>query len=202
MLVIRDSLLASAFDFDFFCLKPPALTFSLLTATPQHKIRSPRFLFDNLNGYIVKNDRLDSWPKTGGTMFRKEVRELIWVYFFVSLGGLLLHLRIHPPNDNMFNWVPAAFGVANAFVLPFLFNRPTTVVWAYLFAWATVVTGTVAMAYYSIITWAMPITIKDVILLSTLADILILMAKVPLAHKILRAYRREGRATERGGCAE
>lgn len=136
------------------------------------------------------------------SMFRKEVRELIWVYFFVSLGGLLLHLRIHPPSDNMFNWVPAAFGVANAFVLPFLFNSPTTVAWAYLFVWATVVTGTVAMAYYSIITWAMPVTIKDVILFSTLADILILMAKLPLAHKILRAYRPEGTATEREGCAE
>ena len=135
-------------------------------------------------------------------MFRKEVRELIWVYFFVSLGGLLLHLRIHPPNDSMFNWVPAAFGVANTFVLPFLFNSPKTVAWGYLFAWATVVTGTVAMAYYSIITWSMPVTIKDVIMFSTLADILILMAKLPLAHKILRAYRAEGRTTERERCAE
>ncbi len=132
-------------------------------------------------------------------MFRREVRELIWVYFFVSLGGLLLHLRVHPPNDNMFNWVPAAFGVANTFVVPFLFNSPTTVAWAYLFAWATVVTGTVAMAYYSIITWAMPVTIKNVILFSTLADILILLAKLPLAHKILRAPRPEGVTTERGG---
>jgi hypothetical protein len=35
-------------------------------------------------------------------MFRKEVRELIWVYLFVSLGSLLLHLRIHPPKDSMF----------------------------------------------------------------------------------------------------
>jgi hypothetical protein len=135
-------------------------------------------------------------------MFRKEVRELIWVYFLVSLGGLLLHLRIHPPNDNMFNWVPAVFGVANAFVLPFLFNSPTTVAWAYVFAWATVVTGTVAMAYYSIITWAMPVTIKNLVMFSTLADILILLAKLPLAHKILRAYRPKGRTTERGGCAE
>ena len=121
---------------------------------------------------------------------------------FMSLGGLLLHLRIHPPQDNVFNWIPAAFGLANAFVLPFLFNSPTTVAWAYLFTWATVVTGTVAMAYFSIITWAMPITIKNVILFSTLADILILLAKVPLAHKILRAYRSEGNTTERRGCAE
>lgn len=135
-------------------------------------------------------------------MFRKEVRELIWVFSLISLGGLLLHLRIHPPQDNVFNWVPAAFGAANAFVLPFLFNNPTTVVWAYLFTWATVVTGTVGMAYFSIITWAMPVTIKNVIMFSTLADILILLAKVPLAHKILRAYRPVGNSTERRGCAQ
>ncbi len=135
-------------------------------------------------------------------MFRKEVRDLIWVYFFMSLGGLLLHLRIHPPSDNMFNWVPAAFGAVNAFVLPFLFNSPTTVASAYLFAWATVVTGIVLMAYYSIITWAMPVTIKNVILFSTLADILILLAKLFLAHKILRIYRPKGVTAEQRGCTE
>jgi hypothetical protein len=28
-------------------------------------------------------------------MFRKQVRELIWVYFSISLSGLLLHIRTH-----------------------------------------------------------------------------------------------------------
>jgi len=135
-------------------------------------------------------------------MFRKEVRDLIWVYFFMSLGGLLLHLRIHPPSANVFNWVPAAFGAVNAFVLPILFNSPTTVAWAYIFVWATVVTGAVTMAYYSVITWGMPATLKNVILFSTLADILILLAKLFLAHKILRIYRPKGVTTEQRGCAE
>lgn len=135
-------------------------------------------------------------------MFRKEVRDLIWVFFFVSLGGLLLHLRIHPPNENVFNWVPAAFGAVNAFVLPFLFNSQATVTWAYLITWATVVTGTVTMAYFSIITWGMPVTPKTIVMYSTLPDILILVAKIPLAHRILRAYRPEGTTSDRRGCAE
>jgi hypothetical protein len=135
-------------------------------------------------------------------MFRKEVRDLIWVYFFMSLGGLLLHLRIHPPKDNVFNWIPAIFGAVNAFVLPFLFNSPVTVAWAYLFTWATAATGTVSMAYFSIVTWAMPVTVKNVIMLSTLPDILILVAKLPLAHKILRFYWPDGVTAERRGCAE
>ncbi len=135
-------------------------------------------------------------------MFRKEVRELIWVYFFVSLGSLLLHLRIHPPKDSMFNWIPTAFAAVNTFLVPFLFNNPVTVTWAYLFTWATVVTGTVAMAYFSIVTWKLPVTAQTVIMNSTLPDIIILLAKLPLAHKILRFYWRDGANTERRGCAE
>jgi hypothetical protein len=132
-------------------------------------------------------------------MFRKEVRDLIWVYFFISLGGLLLHLRIHPPSANVFNWVPAAFGSVNVFVLPFLFNSPRTVAGAYLLAWATAVTGTVLMAYFSIITWGMPVTLMNLILFSTLADILILLGKLFLAHKILRVYRPRGGTAEQRG---
>lgn len=132
-------------------------------------------------------------------MFRKEVRELVWIYFFISLGGLLLHLRVHPPKDSMFNWIPATFGAVNAFVLPFLLNSPKTVAWAYLFTWATVITGTAGMAYFSIITWKIPLTIKNMIMFSTLADILILLAKLPLAQKILRAHRQEGTTPEREG---
>jgi hypothetical protein len=125
-------------------------------------------------------------------MFQKEVRELIWVYFFISLGGLMLHVRIHPPAVSMFNWIAAGFAAVNTVLLPFLFNSQSTVAWAYLFVWATVATGTVSMAYYSVVTWEIPITAENLILKSTLPDILILMAKLPLAHRILRVYRPKG----------
>ena len=71
-------------------------------------------------------------------MFRKEIRELIWAFFLVSLGGLLLHLRIHPPAQSLFNWIPCAFGLMGTFVLPVLFNRRETVAYAYLLTWAAV----------------------------------------------------------------
>jgi hypothetical protein len=77
-----------------------------------------------------------------------------------------------------------------------------TATWGYLFTWATVVTGTVAMAYFSIVTWKLPITAQTVIMNSTLPDIIILLAKLPLGHKILRAYWPDGVKTERRGCAE
>jgi hypothetical protein len=102
----------------------------------------------------------------------------------------------------MFNWVATGFAAVNTFALPFLFNNPMTVTWAYLFTWATVVTGTVAMAYFSIVTWKLPITAQTVIMNSTLPDIIILLAKLPLAHKILRAYCPDGVATKGRGCTE
>jgi hypothetical protein len=135
-------------------------------------------------------------------MFRKEVRELIWAFLFISLGGLLLHLRIHPPQESLFNWVAAGFAGVNTVLLPFLFNKPATAPWAYLFVWGTVITGTAAMAYHSIVTWKLAVTFQTVIMHSTLPDILILIAKVPIAHKILCAYRREDVASKRGEGAE
>ena len=135
-------------------------------------------------------------------MFRKEVRELIWIYFFVSLGGLLLHLRIHPPKESAFNWIAALFAGMNTFIVPFLFNSPVTATGAYLFTWATVITGSVAMAYFSAVTWKLPVTPQTMIMNSTLPDIIILLAKLPLAHKILRVYWPDGTVTKRRGCAE
>ena len=136
-------------------------------------------------------------------MFRKEVRDLIWAFFLLSLGGLLLHIRIHPPANSLFNWIPAAFGAANTFALPFLFNRRATAPWGYLMTWVTVATGTVTMAYYSVANSSLPVTVKTVILYSTLADIVILWAKVFLAHKILRFHWPDGVHLEKGrGCAE
>jgi len=136
-------------------------------------------------------------------MFRKEVRDLIWAFFLLSLGGLLLHVRIHPPASSLFNWIPAAFGAANTFVLPFLFNRRATAPWGCLITWVTVATGTVIMTYYSVVNWSLPVTVKSVILYSTLADIVILWAKVFLAHKILRFHWPSGVHLESGrGCAE
>ena len=136
-------------------------------------------------------------------MFRKEIRELIWAFFLVSLGGLLLHLRIHPPAQSLFNWIPCAFGLMGTFVLPVLFNRRETVAYAYLLTWAAVCAGTVGMSYLSITTWKGPITPVTVIIRSMFPDIIILWSKVFLAHKILRFHRLAG-ATERWerGCIE
>jgi len=92
-------------------------------------------------------------------MFKKEIRAPILALFLLSLGGLLIHVKIHPTavtpyNRNLlpsaFNWVPIVFGLAGAFVLPLLFNFRRTVAWAYLLNCAAVGVGVVTMAFFSV----------------------------------------------------
>ncbi len=121
--------------------------------------------------------------------FKKEIRLPILALSLISLGGLLLHIRIHPPTGP-WNAVPFVCGLVTAFVLPFLFNQRKTVALAYAINLAAVVIGTVMMAYFSLTHWRdMPVTIGNILFKTTLADILILGAKLPLAHMVLRHFR-------------
>jgi hypothetical protein len=136
-------------------------------------------------------------------MFRREIRDLILAFFLLSLGGLILHARIHPPLQSLFNWIPLFFTLVNALCLPFLFNRQDTVPYAYLFTWATVAAGTAGMAYFSIDNWNMPVTPANIVMKSTFPDILILWSKIFLAHKILRFHWPEGVVVKwERGCKE
>lgn len=123
-------------------------------------------------------------------MFRKELRAAIWALLLISLGGLLLHVRIHPPTEDAFDWLPVAFGVLGVLVVPALFNYRGTAAWALLLTFAGVVIGTITMAYYSVTHWQGPVTVDAVLLKSTLADIVILAAKLPLAVSIQRYWRK------------
>jgi predicted ABC-type exoprotein transport system permease subunit len=134
-------------------------------------------------------------------MFRKDLGELIGAFFLISLGGFLLHLRIHPVSVSAFNWLAVSFAAVNTFVLPMLFHSPRTTPGAYVFTWATVVVGTVGMAFYSVTSWKLPPTVTNILLSSTFPDIVILWAKLLIAHKILRVHWPHGVAAEgRRGC--
>jgi len=128
-------------------------------------------------------------------VFKKEIRLPILALFFLSLGGLMLHVVHHPPRaEDLFNWIPVIVGVVTVFVLPFLFNYRSTVGLAFMLTLLAVAVGTVTMAYYSIDNWdteIYPLTVKNVLLHSTLKDIVTLFAKVPLGLLILRHFRPE-----------
>ncbi len=115
--------------------------------------------------------------------FRRELRGPIWALLLLSLGGLLLHIKIHTPKM-AFNTIPVMFGVVTTFVLPWMFNRPRLWRWAYVFNIVTVVAGIITMTYFSITIHPVKLTFWDIVFGSTLADNLILLAKIPIGQVI------------------
>jgi hypothetical protein len=135
-------------------------------------------------------------------MSPKDILSLIWAFMLLSVGGFMLHLRIHPPAASLFNWIPAVFGAVNVFVLPLLFRRPATAPLAFLLCCITVIAGTVGMAYFSIVEWKEPVTLYTVVFKSTLADILILGTKVPLGYVVMKYVCAAGTAPAEGKCID
>jgi hypothetical protein len=95
----------------------------------------------------------------------------------VSLGGLLLHTRIHPVAHNPANLIPLLTGLLSVIIIPLLFWSRRTLVWGYLLNGFTAIIGTVVMAHFSIARWPAPLTIPALLLNTLLADILILWGK-------------------------
>jgi hypothetical protein len=95
----------------------------------------------------------------------------------LSIGGLLLHSRIHPVKANYSNLVPAVSGLLSILVVPLLFCFRRSIAYGYVLNGFLVIIGTITMAHFSIAHWPNPVTVQAVLLTTTLADILILWAK-------------------------
>ncbi|MDD3147544.1 MAG: hypothetical protein PHD82_09595 [Candidatus Riflebacteria bacterium] len=108
--------------------------------------------------------------------------------FCMALGSFFLHYRIHPPSKDAFNLIGVLFPLFNATILPFMFFYRKTVPWAYIINLSSVVVGVFVMTWFSIANWKDPITLYHLLFHSTLADSLILLGKLPLAHVILMAW--------------
>jgi hypothetical protein len=130
-------------------------------------------------------------------MLKKQIHLPILAFALLSLGGLILHLRIHPPvlegKLRVLFLIPAVFTAAATFILPFMFSSKRLCAYAYLINLAAVITGTITMAYFSFTHWEGPVTIRTVVFSSTFPDIVILLAKLPLAHSILLYWRAKPR---------
>jgi hypothetical protein len=95
----------------------------------------------------------------------------------LSIGGLLLHSRIHPVKANYSNLVPAVSGVLSVLVVPLLFCFRRSIAYGYVLNGFLVIIGTITMGHFSIAHWPNPTTVQAVLLNTTLADILILWTK-------------------------
>lgn len=110
---------------------------------------------------------------------------LVTGLFLISLGGWMLHLRIHPFSaDDTQNIVPLISGVISVFCLPLLFYFRKTVTLAYVVNGFLVIAGTVTMTHLSIATFKDLVTLPNVLLKSTLADIAILWGKFALGRAL------------------
>ena len=92
----------------------------------------------------------------------------------LALGGLLLHLRIHPVSQNPSNLVAPVAGILSVVVVPFLFSRKSLVEYGYVLNGMLVIVGTITMTHFSLAHWPAPATFETVILKTLLADISLL----------------------------
>lgn len=102
---------------------------------------------------------------------------LIVGLFLSALGGWLLHLRIHPPTKDTEFLIPFISGIISVFILPLLFWFRRTTAAAYIINGFLAIIGTIVMAQLSITHFKDPVTVANVILNTTLADIAILWGK-------------------------
>jgi hypothetical protein len=125
-------------------------------------------------------------------IFKREIRSPIWALLLLSLGGWMLHFRIHPVSGNPSNFVPFFFGLMGVIVTPQLFNHKKTVVIAYLLNGAGVIIGTIAMASLSLSRLPHPLTFTGLIFRTTLGDMLIQLPKLFLGQMILTHFYPQG----------
>ena len=95
----------------------------------------------------------------------------------LSLGGFLLHLRIHLASQNSSNLIPAISGVLSILVVPLLFSFKKTIAYGYVLNGFLAIVGMIVMAHFSIVHWPTPPTMESIILKTTLGDILIVWSK-------------------------
>lgn len=92
----------------------------------------------------------------------------------LSLGGLMLHIRIHPLQNNTANIIPVICGLLSIIAVPVLFSFRKTVQYGYVLNGMLAIIGTIIMAHFSIANWPNPVNLETILFGTLLADILIL----------------------------
>jgi hypothetical protein len=121
-------------------------------------------------------------------LFKKEIRGPIIGLLVLSLGGWMLHFRIHPITASAPNHVPFFIGLVSILVTPLLFNYKKTVIVAYLLNGLAVMIGTLAMATFSLYHSPDSLTLANLIFKTMLGDILILFSKLFVGQVILTHF--------------
>ncbi len=125
-------------------------------------------------------------------LFQKEIRKPILALMLISLGGWMLHFRVHSITAHPVNFLPFLLGLIDIIITPILFNYRKTVVAAYLINGIGVILGSIAMAVFSLYHLAEPVTIGSILFKTMLSDIFILLSKLFIGQLILSYYYPSG----------
>ena len=118
---------------------------------------------------------------------------LVGGLFFISLGGWILHVRIHPPADFAPNYVPFIAGLISFTAVPAMFLFRKTVAYAYVINGMLVIIGTITMTHYSLANPPEAITFGALIFGTLFPDVVILFTNFMLG----KAKAVENRQQER-----
>ena len=91
----------------------------------------------------------------------------------VSLGGFLLHIRIHTLDSDPSNFVPFIAGIISILAVSSMFMVKNLIPYAYLTNGMLAIIGTITMAHFSVEHWPPQATFSTLFLETLLADIFI-----------------------------
>lgn len=127
-------------------------------------------------------------------IFKKEIEKPILALVFLSIGGWLLHTRVHAVSFDAANpsnpafLVPFIVGLLNIVATPILLGYRKTVVVGYLTNGIGVIIGTLTMATLSLYHRPTPLTVSSIFLKTMLGDILLLFPKLFIGQMVLLHY--------------
>lgn len=114
--------------------------------------------------------------------------------WFISLGGWLLHLKIHAPSfvagepQNPAFLIPYIMGLLNIILVPGLFIFKKTAILAYLVNGFSIAIGALTMAQMSLINLPNPLTLNSFFTKTALPYILISLPKLWIGQIIVEHY--------------
>jgi len=125
---------------------------------------------------------------------------LIAALFCLSLGGWLLHYRIHPPAKEAIYLVPFFTGLIGVFCLPALFYFRKTILYGYLINGFIAIAGTILMAQFSYEHFQGALTIPNILFNTLFADIILLWARFSVGKALfeLESLKTDADAASKG----
>jgi hypothetical protein len=116
---------------------------------------------------------------------KQKIRMLLLAgLFFISLGGWLLHMRIHPLSKLPVNWVPFIAGLISVTAIPVMFLFRRLVAYAYVINGMLVMIGTITMSHFSFAHPPDQLHFQSLVMGTMLPDILVLSTNFVLGKTL------------------